>query len=55
MALLVNAVKTLFEAILAVSNEAGVLRRPSRVGCPLVVEDRVAQLIAATAGLEAFL
>ena len=49
VALLFYPVKTFFELVLAVSNETGVFRGPCWMRSPFVVQDRLAQLVTATA------
>jgi hypothetical protein len=55
VALFFNAVEAFFVEILLVGNEAGIFACPSGVGCPLVVENSVAEFISTAAGLLAFL
>lgn len=55
MALLFDTMETLFKLVLSVSNKAGVFTGPSRVRSPVVVQDRIAELIAAAARLKTLL
>lgn len=55
MALLFNTMETLFKLILSVSDKARVFTGPSRVRGPVVVKNRIAELVAAAARLESLL
>lgn len=55
MALLLDAVQTFFELILAMGDETRVLTCPCWVRGPLIIENRVTELITAAASLKSFL
>lgn len=51
MSIFLDPVQRIFKLVLAMGDETRVLRRPSRVRRPLVVQDAIAELVATTAGL----
>lgn len=55
MALFFNAMKALFKLVFTVSDKPRIFTSPGWVRSPLVVQDRIAELITAAAGLKALL